>query len=202
MRGGRGCRFAGSDQSTSHGAERTASGAPARALVTVVDVRGDRRSADRLAPVAFGARRTPPTRVSHAEAAPRVAGRPPAEEPSVSGCHEATTAGMAATAFLRWSSAVSPGPTFAMTTIGRSGTSCRFAIDRAARSKLSHTIATVGIPRRWSLVASSKLPAVQLPHIPTPATATCTSRAISSMSDSGAGAVPGFLDHTRTSPLG
>ena len=66
----------------------------------------------------------------------------------------------------------------------------------AAHSKMSHTTARVSMPLFLNLAASSKLPAVHEPHMPTPVMATCTSLAISSISDSGAGAVPTGLIHT------
>ena len=71
------------------------------------------------------------------------------------------------------------------------------ACARPVASKLSHTMAPAGMPLFQSLAASSKLPEVQEPHIPTPASATWTSFAISTIRESGAGAMPVGFRQTR-----
>ena len=99
-------------------------------------------------------------------------------------------------ALARWCSSVSPTTIWGTTTSGSPGTPCSSACAVAAHSKMSHTTARVSMPFFLNLAASSKLPAVHEPHMPTPVMATCTSLAISSISDSGAGAVPTGLIHT------
>src|SRR5213078_3728711 len=108
------------------------------------------------------------------------------------------TALSAASAFRRWSSAVSPPFRCGTTTSSRSGTPCRRACVRAAVSKLSQTIVTVWRPRFSRAAASSTLPDVHDPQSPMPTTATAAPSRAASISSGGEGAVPDGFTSRRT----
>src|SRR2546430_10498633 len=108
------------------------------------------------------------------------------------------TALSAASAFRRWSSAVSPPLRCGTTTSSRSGTPCRRACVRAAVSKLSQTIVTVWRPRFSRAAASSTLPHVHEPQSPMPTTAPAAPSRAASIRSGGEGAVPDGFPKRRT----